>query len=267
MSSAPDNPPVLIVAGPTASGKSALALRLAEELGGVVINADSMQVYRDLRIVTDRPSAAAERRVPHRLYGVLDGAERGSAAWWREAALAEIAAVSNARKLPILCGGTGLYLRALLHGIADIPEIPDAVVAEAAARYRSLGGEAFREEVRTLDPPSAERLFAGDSQRLQRAWAVATATGRALSDWHAGATRGPGGVRFRSVLLFPPRPVSAEAVEQRFRAMIETGAVDEVRHLAGRGLDPSLPVMKALGVPQIGRFLAGETTLDEAVRA
>lgn len=267
MSSAPDTRPVLIVAGPTASGKSALALRLAEALDGVVINADSMQVYRDLRILTDRPSAAVERRVPHRLYGVVDGAERGSVAWWRAAALAEIAAVSNEGKLAILCGGTGLYLRALLHGIADIPAVPDAVVAEAAARHRTLGGEAFRAELRALDPPTAERLSPGDGQRLQRAWAVATATGRPLSDWHADAARPSEGLAFRSVLLFPPRPVSAEAVEQRFRAMIDTGAIDEVRQLAARRLDPSLPIMKALGVLPINRFLDGETTLDEAVRA
>ncbi len=273
MSSLPDTPPadaavsVLVIAGPTASGKSALALRIAEAAGGVVINADSMQVYRDLRILTDRPSPSAEARAPHALYGVLDAADRGSAAWWREAALAEIAAATAACRLPILCGGTGLYLRALLEGIAEIPPVPAAVFDAAAARHAALGGEAFREELRDLDPAAADRLFPGDGQRLQRAWAVARATGRTLSSWQAEAAPPPPGLLFRRVLLAPPRPVSADAVERRFRVMIEAGAIDEVRKLLTRRLEPSLPAMKALGVPQIAAFLDGRATLEEAVRA
>lgn len=266
MSSAPARQPVLVVAGPTASGKSALALRLAEALDGVVVNADSMQVYRDLRILTARPSAADEMRVPHRLYGLLDAAERGSAAWWREAALAEIAAAADGRRLPVLCGGTGLYLRAMLEGIADIPPVPPEVVREAGERYGRLGGEAFREELRQLDSAAAERLFPGDGQRLQRAWAVATASGRPLSAWQAEAPAPPSGLAFRRVLLFPPRPVSAEAVERRFRAMIEAGAVEEVSRLMARGLDPSLPAMKAIGVPEIRAHLEGRASLPDAVR-
>lgn len=259
--------PVLVLAGPTASGKSALALRLAERLGGVVINADSMQVYADLRVLTDRPSAADEARMPHRLYGVLDAAERGSAAWWRAAALAEIAAAGRAGRVAILCGGTGLYLRALLDGIAEIPPVPPAVLAEAAARHAALGGEGFRDELRRLDPATAERLFPGDGQRLQRAWAVVRATGRPLSAWQADAVPPPAGLAFRRVLLFPPRPVSAEAIERRFRAMIASGALEEVRQLVVRRLDPSLPVMKALGVPQLAAILEGRSSLDEAVAA
>lgn len=259
--------PVLVVAGPTASGKSALALCLAEALGGVVINADAMQLYADLHILSDRPSAAAEARAPHRLYGVLDAAERGSAAWWRGAALAEIAAAGDAGRPAILCGGTGLYLRALLEGLAEIPAVPAAVVAEAAARHAALGGEAFRAELRGYDPVAAERLSAGDSQRLQRAWAVARATGRPLSAWQADAAPPPPALAFRRILLFPPRPVSAEAIERRFRAMVATGALDEVRRLAARRLDPSLPAMKALGVPQLLAHLEGRMPLNEAVAA
>lgn len=266
MSSVCAQPPVLVVAGPTASGKSALALRLAEALNGVVINADSMQLYRDLRIVTARPSPADEATAPHRLYGVLDAAERGSAAWWRESALAEIATAAAAGRPTVLCGGTGLYLRALLEGIADIPPIPGEVVREAAERFARVGGEAFREELRHLDAMTAARLSAGDGQRLQRAWAVATATGRALSAWQAEAPAPPAGLVFRRVLLFPPRPVSAEAVERRFRTMIETGVVEEVARLAARRLDPSLPAMKAIGVPEIRAHLEGRATLAEAVR-
>lgn len=271
MSSPPANPcaafPVLVVAGPTASGKSALALRLAEALDGVVINADSMQVYADLRVLTDRPSTADEARAPHRLYGVLDAAERGSAAWWRDAALSEIAATAAAGRHAILCGGTGLYLRALLEGIADIPPVPPAVVAEAAARHAALGGERFREELRTLDPAAAERLFPGDGQRLQRAWAVARATGRALSAWQAEAARPAAGLVFRRVLLLPPRPVSAAAIERRFRTMIAAGALEEVGLLAARRLDPGLPAMKALGVPQLVACLEGRMSLEAAVAA
>lgn len=271
MSSPPANArattPVLVVAGPTASGKSALALQLAETLGGVVVNADSMQLYADLRVLTDRPSAADEARVPHRLYGVLDAAERGSAAWWRDAALAEIAAAGAAGRPAILCGGTGLYLRALLDGIADIPPVPPAIAAEAAARHAALGGERFRDELRGLDPAAAERLSPGDGQRLQRAWAVARATGRPLSAWQADAVPPPAGLAFRRVLLFPPRPVSAAAIERRFRAMITAGALDEVRRLAARRLDPGLPAMKALGVPQLAACLQGGASLDEAVAA
>lgn len=265
MSSAPVT--VLVVAGPTASGKSALALRVAEAAGGVVINADSMQVYRDLRILSDRPDPAAEARAPHRLYGVLDAAERGSAAWWRRAAIDEIAAAQSREQLPILCGGTGLYLRALLDGIADIPAVPEAIVREAAARYAEIGGAAFRSELALVDAPTAGRLEAGDSQRLQRAWAVAQATGRPLSAWQAETLPPPEGMTFRRVLLFPPRPVSAEAVERRFRAMVAAGAVEEVRALAARRLDPSLPAMKALGVPQLLDFVEGRATLEAAVAA
>lgn len=258
---------VLVIAGPTASGKTALALDLAERLDGVVINADSMQVYRELRILTDRPSPQDEARVPHRLFGVLPAAERGSVAWWRDAASAEIDTVLAAGRVPILCGGTGLYLNALMQGIAEVPPVPAAVVVEAVERYARLGGEAFKEEVRALDPVLGARLEPGDSQRLQRAWAVARATGRPLSDWQAQPTGGRDDLAFCRVLLFPPRPVSAEAVEVRFRKMIDEGAVDEVRRLAAIGLDRSLPAMRAIGVRQLIDYIDGRVKLDAAVEA
>ena len=258
---------VLVIAGPTASGKTALALELAERLDGVVINADSMQVYRELRILTDRPSPQDEARVPHRLFGVLPASERGSAAWWRDAASAEIDTVRASGKLPILCGGTGLYLNALMQGIAEVPPVPPTVVDEAIARYRHLGGDAFKEEVRALDPVLGARLEPGDSQRLQRAWAVATATGRALSDWQAQPTGGRDDLSFLRVLLFPPRPISAEAVAVRFRKMIDDGAVEEARRLAALNLDPSLPAMRAIGVPQLIDYINGTIELEGAVAA
>lgn len=263
----PADKTVLVIAGPTASGKTALALQVAEKLGGTVINADSMQVYRELRILTDRPSEAEEARVPHRLFGVLPAAERGSVAWWRDSASLEIDAALESGRLPVLCGGTGLYLNALMRGIADVPPVPQEVVAQAIARYAELGGAAFKEEVTAMDPVLGDRLEPGDSQRLQRAWAVARATGRPLSDWQAQPTGGRDDLRYCRVLLFPPRPVSADAVEARFRRMVEEGAVEEVRRLAARGLDRSLPAMRAIGVSQLIDYIDGKSSLDDAVSA
>lgn len=265
--SRPDCQTVVVVAGPTASGKSALALRLAQAMDGVVINADSMQVYRDLRILTARPSPADEVLVPHRLYGVLDAGERGSVAWWRQLALAEIAAAGAAGRLAVLCGGTGLYLRALLEGIADVPPVPPPVAREAAEQYCRLGGEAFRAALRDLDPVAADRLAPGDGQRLQRAWAVAKASGRALSAWQAETLLPPPGLVFRRILLFPERPVSAAAVERRFRSMVAEGAVAEAARLAARRLDPTLPAMKAIGLPELLAHLQGRASLEDATRA
>lgn len=256
----------LIVAGPTASGKSGLALALARRLGGVVINADSMQVYRDLAILTARPGAADLAAAPHRLYGVWDGAERSTAARWRAAAEAELADARAAGRLPILTGGTGLYLHALTEGLAEIPPVPDAALADAIALHRRLGGAAFRERLAERDPALAARLEPGDSQRLVRAWAVAEATGRPLSAWQAAPPSGPPpGWRFRTILLDPPRAELYAACDRRFGVMMAAGAVDEVAALLARDLDPGLPVMKAVGVPELAAYLAGRIARDEAV--
>lgn len=258
--------PVVIVGGPTASGKSALALDLAETLDGVVINADSMQVYRDLAIVTARPGPEDLARASHRLYGTVDGAERCSAARWRDMAVAEIDAAHADGRLPIVAGGTGLYLRALTDGLSDIPDVPEAVRAEAMARHAELGGAAFHAALAERDPVMAGRLDAGDSQRLVRAWEVLDATGRSLAEWQAEPVSGPPrGCRFRTIVLVPPREPLYAACDRRFGAMVAAGAVEEVTALLARRLDPSLPVMKVLGVPEIGRFLAGDIDLDTAV--
>src|SRR5713226_4033146 len=177
------SPPLILIGGPTASGKSALALAIAEEFAGTVINADSMQIYRDLAILTARPGPADEARAPHRLYGVLDAADPCSAARWRGLAASEIAAAAEQRRLPILVGGTGLYFRALLEGLADIPPIAPAVRAEAKRLHQSLGGAGFRAALAARDPAAAARLDAGDTQRLVRAYEVMAATGRPLADW------------------------------------------------------------------------------------
>jgi tRNA dimethylallyltransferase len=259
-------PPVVIVAGPTASGKSALALALAEQFDGAVINADALQCYRDLEILTARPDAAALARAPHRLYGVLDAAARGSAGGWRTLALGAIADATNAGRLPIVVGGTGLYLRALQHGLAPFPEIPEAIRDEAAALHEALGGAAFRARLAALDPASAARLNPADSQRLVRAYAVARATGVAVDAWRRRA-HPPAPYRFATILLMPPRDRLYAACDLRFAAMIQSGAVAEAAALGARELDRNLPAMKAVGLPELLRHWRGELTLTEAVAA
>ncbi|WP_374444085.1 tRNA (adenosine(37)-N6)-dimethylallyltransferase MiaA [Stella sp.] len=257
----------LVVAGPTAGGKSALALALARRFGGTIVNADSQQLYADLRVLTARPSPQDEAAVPHRLYGVLAAAEIGSAERWRQMAVAEIAAARAGGRLPILVGGTGLYLRALLRGLAAVPDIPDAVRAEGRERHRRLGGEAFHAELAALDPDGAARLAPGDSQRLVRAWEVVTATGRTLADWQRATAAPADAPRVAAILVMPPRLTLQPLIARRFRAMLEEGAVDEVRRLLALGLAPDLPVMKAVGVPELARHVAGEWTLEAATAA
>jgi len=264
-------PPVILVTGPTASGKSALALELAVALGGTIINADALQTYRDLRILSARPDEEALARAPHRLYGYQDAAERGSVGRWRDLAVAEIAASHHAGRLPIVVGGSGLYLRALQHGLAAIPPIPAAIREEAAALFRALGEAGFRERLAAHDPVAASRLVPGDRQRLIRAWEVVRATGRPLGEWHGSEWHsGPASAspyRFACLLLLPPRERLYAAANARFLRMIEEGALAEVGALAARGLDPGLPAMKAVGVPELLRHLAGEIALDVAVAA
>ena len=198
--------PCLIVAGPTCSGKSALALALARQLDGVVINADAMQVYAELRILTARPTPADEALAPHRLYGVRPAAQPGSVAWWRTAALAELEAAWAAGRLPILCGGTGLYLRALTDGLADIPEPPDAVRREARALLDQVGAPALHARLAAVDPASAARLRPADGQRLARAWEVWRGTGRGIAAWTTAPGLPPAPGRFAAIRLAPPRP-------------------------------------------------------------
>src|ERR1700704_1185808 len=228
----PKDQPVVIIAGPTASGKSALALELAGAVGGIIINARSQQIYRDLKILSARPDTATMHRAPHRLYGFLDAAERGSVGLWRERALAEIAAARAEGRLPFLVGGTGLYLRALQRGLAPVPAIPAAIRAEAAALYDTLGGAGFRGRLAPRDPEAASRLPAGDRQRLLRAWEVISATGRPLGDWQRRGP-GPGPLRFATLLIMPPRDRLYAACDRRFAEMIAAGALDEAAGLMG----------------------------------
>jgi tRNA dimethylallyltransferase len=264
--------PVIVVTGPTASGKSGLALGLAETFDGVVINADSMQVYRELAILTARPDLAAMRRIPHRLYGVLPGSERCSAGRWRVMALAEIAAAHADGKLPIVTGGTGMYLRALVEGLSPAPEVPAATRAEAKALHRDLGGEKFHALLAARDPAMAARLHPNDTQRLLRAWEVMAASGRSLAEWQALGRAGGGADPAEAQALHtfwlicqPARRDLYAACDARLLAMIQGGALDEVRALNALGLDPALPIMKALGVRELSAHLAGELSLEDGV--
>ena len=257
---------VVVIAGPTATGKSALALRLAEELNGVVINADALQIYRELRIVTARPGPADEARAPHRLYGVLPAAERCTAARWRALALAAVEAALGEGRQPILVGGSGLYIEALVAGLSPVPPIPAEVRRAAATRLDAIGHEAFHAELAARDPATAARLPSGDTQRLIRAREVLDATGRSLAAWQAEPRAPSPGLDFSIHLLAPPRSVVYAACDARFGQMVAAGAVDEVRRLASLRLDAALPAMKAVGVRPLLAYVHGSLPLDAALR-
>jgi tRNA dimethylallyltransferase len=259
---------VLIVAGPTGSGKSRLAMVLAARLHGTIINADALQVYRELRVLTNRPTLADEASVPHRLYGVLSAAERCSSGRWLSMAAVEIENVRTARRLPVVVGGTGLYLKALTEGLSLLPPVPEPVRAEACALYDRLGGERFRRLVHTHDPETAARLPATDRQRLVRALEVALATGTPLTEWHRRHPPVPlVPARFVTVVTMPDREALYAGLDARFEAMLAAGALGEVRALLDLGLDPQLPAMKAVAVRELAAHLRGDLDFDQAVAA
>ena len=263
----PCRPPALIIAGPTASGKSALALAVARVVPAVIINADSMQLYRELRVLTARPGPEDEARAPHALYGVRPAAEAASVAWWRERALAEMAAARAAGRLPILCGGTGLYFKALTEGLSDIPPVPEAARAEARGLLAGEGPAALHARLAAVDPESAARLQPGDSQRLARAWEVWRGTGRGIAAWQTAAPgQPPAPYEFSALHVDPPREALRAAIGARWAAMLRAGAVEEVRALRALALDPALPAMRAHGVPEISAMLEGRMTEAEAGR-
>lgn len=259
------SPPALIVAGPTASGKSALALAIAQHIGGTIVNADSMQVYRELRILTARPSPEDEAQVPHALYGIRPAAEAGNAAWWRSEALAAMQSARALGKIPILTGGTGLYFAALTHGLADIPEPSAEARMEARRLLTELGPEALHAGLAKVDPATAARIKPNDGQRIARAWEVWRSTGMGQAAWQQ-RNLPPAPWRFFAIRLDPPREALRSAIAARFAVMLAQGAVEEVRALLARDLDPALPAMRAHGVPEISAHLRGELSLEEAGR-
>jgi tRNA dimethylallyltransferase len=257
-------PPVALIAGPTASGKSALALRLAVRTGGAVINADSAQVYSDLPILSAAPSAEERGQAEHLLYGALDGKQPCSAADWAVMAKSAIRRLHSEGRMPILVGGTGLYLRTLLEGIAPIPPIDPGI----RARIRANDVAANLAQLTRLDPVAATKLNPADTTRIARALEVVESTGRTLAEWQEQREGGIGGdIELQALLLLPPRPWLYERCDLRFAKMIGQGALKEVEALLARNLDPDLPVMRAIGVPELRAHLRGEITIDQAIAA
>ncbi|WP_294263258.1 tRNA (adenosine(37)-N6)-dimethylallyltransferase MiaA [uncultured Sphingomonas sp.] len=258
-----DNPKLALIAGPTASGKSALAITLAQRNGGTVINADSAQVYRDLRILSARPSAEEAASVPHRLFGFIDGAESCSAARWAADARAEIAAAHAAGSLPILVGGTGLYIRTLLDGIAPVPAIDPAIRDAVRALPVAEAHAALSRE----DPDAARRLAPADTTRVARALEVVRSTGRTLAQWQAAREGGIADcVTLAPLILLPDREWLFARCDARLAAMFEDGGIDEVRALLARTDIPNdAPIRRAIGIPEIAAMLAGQIDREEAL--
>ena len=255
-------PPLALIAGPTASGKSALALGLAESTGGAIVNADSAQIYRDLPVLSAAPTAGERARAEHRLYGVLDGALSCSAAEWAALARREIEKLQAEGRLPILVGGTGLYLRTLLDGIAPVPAIDPQVRDDV----RGASTEQNHARLREVDPEAAARVNAADTTRVGRALEVVLSTGRTLADWQTHREGGIGeAVEMHPLILLPPRDWLYARCDERFARMFEGGAIEEVQVLLARKLSPSLPVMRAIGVPEVAAYLSGELAREEAI--
>lgn len=257
---------VVVVAGATASGKSAAALDIAEAFDGVVINADSMQVYRDLRILTARPSDADLARAPHALYGVLDGADVCSAGRWRGLAQRAVDDAHAAGRLPVLAGGTGFYLKAFEEGMADIPDVPALVMEDAKAALAAAGPEEFHTQLLARDPVAGARIRPTDTQRMLRAWSVVEHTGLPLSDWQQQTDHRPrSDLSFIKFVLLPDREGLYQACNARYEAMVAAGAVAEVEALMARKLSPDLPVMRAVGVREIAAYLEGEMSREDMI--
>jgi tRNA dimethylallyltransferase len=257
-------PPLVVIAGPTASGKSALALVLAQQNRGVIVNADSAQIYRDLPILSAAPGAEERALAEHRLYGVQDGALPCSAADWAAMARREIASIHASGRTPVLVGGTGLYLRTLLEGIAPVPGIDH----EVRERVRAQSVEDNRSRLQTLDPAAAERLNEGDTARINRALEVILSTGRTLGEWQREREGGiADSVELAALILLPPRDWLYARCDERFARMVDEGAVAEVNALLARKLNPNLPVMRGIGVREMAAYVRGDVSLEEAVAA
>lgn len=258
-------PDAVLIAGPTASGKSALALVLAERLRGAVINVDSMQVYRDLRILTARPTPDEEARIPHHLYGYVDGAENYSVGRWLKDVQRVLPEARESGRVPVLVGGTGLYFKALTTGLAAIPPIDPDVRTRLRARLDDQGVETLHAQLQRCDPESAARIMVRDRSRILRALEVVEATGRTMSDWHReGLPPLIAPRRAIKVFLTPERGELKRRIDKRFDLMLESGAIEEVRALDARNLPDYLPAMKAHGVPWLRKYLRGEISLEEA---
>jgi tRNA dimethylallyltransferase len=258
---------IWLIAGPTASGKSALALRLAAATGAEIVNADALQLYGDLSVLTARPSPQEAAQAPHHLFGTVDAADGWSVGRWLRAALESLAAIAERGAPAIVVGGTGLYFNALTQGLAEIPPIPPQARREAEAALEDLGEAGFRTQLAEADPAAIARIAPGDRQRLVRAWEVFTVTGTSLTDWQATGAPALAPDAWRGVALEPPRDILYARCDARLEAMVREGALQEVEALMARGLDPALPAMKAVGVRELAAHLRGEVGLAEALDA
>lgn len=258
-------PDAVLIAGPTASGKSALALKLARDYGGAVINADAMQVYRELRVLSARPDAAEEALAPHCLYGFVSAFEPFSVGKWLDAARDALSEVRAKGLTPIVCGGTGLYFASLLNGLSPIPEIHASIRVEARQKLSELGNERFHAALAARDPVMGDRLAPGDSQRIVRAWEVIEATGQSIAEWQMLKGEPALTGDLLGYVLKPNREWLVARIAKRFRTMIDEGALEEVRALREGGLSGDLPAARALGVPSLMAHLEGQLSLDQAV--
>jgi tRNA dimethylallyltransferase len=254
----------VLIAGPTASGKSDAALALAEHIGGTVINADSMQVYAQAPILTAQPSAQARTRAPHLLYGHVDAGEAYSVGRWRDDAVGALDQAVAAKRIPIFTGGTGLYFSALTEGLADIPATPPDIRAAARALLDDIGVEELHARLIRVDPLTAARLRPSDPQRVLRAWEVFQATGRSLAQWQDAPTKPVlKALRLARIVIDPPRAHLRAAIAARFETMVAMGGLEEARLL--EGLDPALPAAKLLGLRELQMLAKGEMTREVAL--
>lgn len=260
--------PVIVICGPTASGKSGLALDVARTYGGAIINADSMQVYDGLPVLTAQPPAADLTAAPHRLYGVLPPAEACSAARWRDMALDEINSALDAGLLPVITGGTGLYIRTLTEGLSPMPIVPDEVRQALNAEVMAEGNEAFHKRLAAEDPEMGARLHPGNTQRLVRAMEILMHTGKSLAYWQSQPpVPPPAHLRFITIALLPPRDWLYARCNARFNIMLDMGGLEEVRNFPAPDAARTWPLHKALGYPELRSYLNGEITLDDAIIA
>jgi len=257
--------PIILIGGPTASGKSALAMQIARQRQGVIINADAMQVYKGLPLLTAQPEPEDKAEIPHLLYEINDPAEASSAGKWLLQARQAIAQVRAEGRTPILVGGTGMYFGALRGGLAEIPPIPESIRVDTINLYTEIGEEKFRSMLALKDPESAARIKSNDKQRLIRAYEVFIHTGKSLAHWQTKHSVSDPLGEPETHLLLPPREDLYAACDKRFIKMIERGAIEEVRKLMAKNLSPALPALKILGVRELGAYLQGEMTLDSAI--
>ncbi|WGM38419.1 tRNA (adenosine(37)-N6)-dimethylallyltransferase MiaA [Caulobacter sp. NIBR1757] len=258
-------PRIWLIAGPTASGKSALALRLARETGAEIVNADALQLYADLTALSARPTPEELAQAPHHLFGVADGADGWSVGRWLREAQPVLEDINGRGRPAIVVGGTGLYFKALTEGLADVPAVPNDLRDAVEARYDAEGEAAARARLALADPAAAARIAPGDRQRLTRALGVLQASGRPLSAWQAETRPALDEGSWRAIALEPPRDALYDRCDARLDSMLEAGALAEVAALTARGLDPRLPVMKAVGVREFAAHLAGDITLEQAL--